>query len=366
MEFRRNASERRRRVLIEENLQESGSSTAAARSNDQQTPLHNYSDGAQRTRQPHLTDLLPKRPWTLSVLGLSGLSVIAGVIALYGVSFVQPFSPAISSLAALDLGRADSLAGWFSAAALLGGCNLAVIIYLLRRHRVDDYRGRYRVWIWFAALLLLSSIEVIAGLRHIVGQLVHDFSPMGERFTPQVWSVLIVVFFGSITLIRAAIEVRRSRGSSSMLAMTFVCYAFVALDSALYVFPASEFHTLIDGSCLLLGHLALVSTLVIYARFVYLDAHGHLAVRARKPRAAKKVKEPKTTKADADRPSKQAETRRRSDLEVEGSEKKPSATITAANRPIRIDPPIPVTSDNGERKLSKAERKKLRREMRSA
>ena len=57
-------------------------------------------------------------------------------------------------VAALDLAAKGSLGCWFSSLLLLAAAAVAILVYAVRRHRTDDYQGRYRIWLWAAGLLV--------------------------------------------------------------------------------------------------------------------------------------------------------------------------------------------------------------------
>ena len=51
-----------------------------------------------------------------------------------------------------------SLASWFASTLLMWTAAGAVLTFLIRRHRTDDYRGSYYVWLWATIALVLASI----------------------------------------------------------------------------------------------------------------------------------------------------------------------------------------------------------------
>ena len=92
MEFRQagQRGERRRRVLIDEMaatpLAADGEAPcarteAAAQSSVEQ---RNYADAALASHQARITDVIPTRRWTLTALLFTGLTIIAGLEAVYG------------------------------------------------------------------------------------------------------------------------------------------------------------------------------------------------------------------------------------------------------------------------------------------
>ena len=61
----------------------------------------------------------------------------------------------------------------------------AVLIYTLRRHRLDDYGGRYRLWLWAAACWFVMSMDEactlhegfkLRFLRDVLGEHVASFT----------------------------------------------------------------------------------------------------------------------------------------------------------------------------------------------
>ena len=48
---------------------------------------------------------------------------------------------AAGRITALEFGTKGSLAGWFSSLVLLAASLVAVVVYTVRRHRMDDYHG---------------------------------------------------------------------------------------------------------------------------------------------------------------------------------------------------------------------------------
>ena len=68
-------------------------------------------------------------------------------------------------LAMFDLPAAGSLGTWFSSLLLLAATMVALVVYGIRRHKTDDYHGRYRIWLWAALGMLLTATDVAANLH---------------------------------------------------------------------------------------------------------------------------------------------------------------------------------------------------------
>ena len=172
MEFRRGGHRdvRRRRALIDE--PDTALATASRESSrpsgadaSPSEPARRYSDAALSPRQPRVIDLIPIRRWTNLVLAALLLSGAAGIEALYGHLALENTAFDVSQLPAIDLSERGSVATWFSSAMLAACALFGLLTYQLRRHRVDDYRGRYRMWCWVIPMFLLASVDQVAGVQ---------------------------------------------------------------------------------------------------------------------------------------------------------------------------------------------------------
>src|SRR5690242_18669335 len=160
-------SDRRRRVLKEEVLSASGARTAHRNANtyaNEDAPR--YSDAAGVENHPQVTDFVPRRYGTIAMLVFFGAVLTTASAAAH--YFVLPiltdqgmYTPAF------DLAAQGSLASWLAAVILFVASAFCVMTYSLRRHRIDDYRGRYRVWMAAAVMCLVASANSVAGLHQV-------------------------------------------------------------------------------------------------------------------------------------------------------------------------------------------------------
>jgi hypothetical protein len=305
MEFRRSGQggERRRKVLLEESSSDlSAARDAAAQPNKASKSdaiAKAYALAAVEVSETRVADLLPTRVYGICVLLLCGLTAIAGVELLYTFlpDWLAKFGAAGAS--ALDVSARGSLCGWLSS-VLLGMCAvLAVMVYIIRRHKMDDYRGRYRLWLWAAAGLMLASIDAIAGLRGIVDVVAVYFSRMRLVNQPTGWSMTAIALFGGLLGVRVLIDLWRSRAATAMLLLAGLGYAGAA---ALIAFPPRLTPMLAAISLsvsVLVSHLVLCGALMLYARHVLLEARGLISVKKKekaKPKAKKATRETKDGK----------------------------------------------------------------------
>jgi hypothetical protein len=366
MEFRRTGhrDERRRRVLIEERRgatirrESAGAKTRRADSHDERQPnrCQGYSSAAVDSQQPPVTCLIPKRPWTLTVLVLSGLTVLAAVHFLYLKVFLTASASQQAVLHALDVAAAGSLRGWCSSLFLLVAAAGSLMAYAIRRHRLDDYRGRYRIWLWTILVCSAASIDAATGLHEALGQWLVDVTRTPLYGDGSIWWMLVfaVIFGGAI--VRLGVEMRGSLMAS--FAMLLACTGYVAGGLI-------ELHLLLDGwgllaelaqsSSVMAAHLSIALAVLMYCRHIHREAHAELSAK------------------DAGSDDAHGATRR---VRTKSRRKDASVRIDAAhetpNKKSKADPEVEeilvdldeLDQANEQRAMSKSERRRLRKENR--
>jgi len=300
--------DRRRRLLAEDLMANSSppsqdSSGTSVRNGE--PPAHkseNYGDAEFLQTQRRLTDLIPRRLISYLLLLKVGLAAIGGLIALY--VWIPGLLRDTHRPAMAELGNYGSLGNWFASLLLLTASLLAIIIYGVRRHKVDDYHGHYHVWLWAAACWFLMATDVAANLHECLQKVMISLSGSRIAGDGSVWwvvpTILIVGSVGS----RVLIDMRASRLSSLALILAATAYvtalvAFfhgITLQSEVYEF------LLIEG-VLLAGHLFLAISMGLHARYVILDAEGALPRRSAKKKAEKKKLAKKSSEKKTDEPA---------------------------------------------------------------
>lgn len=287
--------ERRRRVLLDEQSLSAGPATspsasrAANRSSDgnaENASRRPYGDDVLRGRQLRVTDLLPIRIWKLALLFVMSMTSVAALIALHVQ--VDDWSPMVGreNLAAIDMSQAGSLASWFSTMVLAVASVGSLLVYAIRRHRTDDYRGRYRAWMWTSVALMAASLSAGTNLHLAIrGVLVRvtGMSPGGDGSLW--WMMLYAVVFGALG-VRIMIEMRRCRSALVASSLAALAYA-LAIAATLTGASAAAVHQIGQAASLLLGHVGALVAVCLYARYVILEAQGQLAVRPAKPKPTK-------------------------------------------------------------------------------
>ncbi|MGQ9576612.1 MAG: hypothetical protein ACUVUC_14985 [Thermoguttaceae bacterium] len=244
-----------------------------------------YGDATFLDRQPRPTDLIPTRlAWFLLGLVLGG-ALIAGLEALH------VWMPRIAQwtgsaqVRAFDLSARGSLAGWCSSMLLALAALVALIVYSVRRHKADDYRGHYRVWLWAAGLWLVLSIDTTAGLHGGFARVMVRLTGTPLFGDGSAWWVVAYGFVLGGIGTRLLADMLPCRLSTLALASAFSCYA----GAAAVRFGASEYipyridPVMLSRGMVLSGNLLVLVSMGLHARYVILDAEGLIPHRARRP-----------------------------------------------------------------------------------
>ena len=352
-------------------------------------PIRAYPASVLAEQQPRVTDLLPVRPLWVAVAVLLALTGIATIEAIHVHAVMLSLESGQKHLAALDASQRGSLAAWYSSLLMAVAAISAVAVFGIRAHRVDDYRGRYRVWLWAAAALAWLSLDCATGVRDALGlglnliagrQLLSGSLQNACTFT---WIAVYGLVFGTLGL-RLAAEVWPSRLSFATLIVASIGYLVSgALQLGMLRAPAWMIPGTVESLMPMLAHLLLVTAVGLYSRHVYLDATGRLKVhidsdRKRKAKSRAKLKVVKADKADESKPAmagtatgKPANESVRFGSSTTNPSAKPGAAISKSNvtAPQHDEEDDDDDSADGDN-LSKSERRRLkklaRREQRRA
>jgi hypothetical protein len=251
----------------------------------------------------------------------------------------------------------------------------AVLVYVVRRHRTDDYRGGYRIWLWAAAWMMVMSADAVARLRDAWrAAAVAQFGWTGPGNGIVWWAVPCALAAATIG-VRLFLDMRDSRASTAWLCLAGPTWSlgevFMAIRPA---FGDALPFDLIAAGCSFAGQWCLFVAMSWHARHVVLDASGGLRVRKKKKsrRNAAATEQSSATSRSATGSADQSKSRPAPSTTSAVVAKSPVAKTNAAAAESTLATKLTFggraaneTSRDGGH-LSKAERKKLKRDMRRA
>ncbi|MDA0660422.1 MAG: hypothetical protein O3C60_16495 [Planctomycetota bacterium] len=176
----------------------------------------------------------------------------------------------------LDLHRVDSLATWMYTVTLWLCVGWAAFLYQLRRHRIDDYRGRYRLWVWLAVLWGLASFDVVVGMHDTCRALANRY--LAQGVLPE-WasSGNLYMVIGLPLGIRLGREVWECRTARFTFAAAFVCYALALVPGFSEWILQQDLSVAVAGivpALPLWGNWLVWTTCATFARHIRLEMEG--------------------------------------------------------------------------------------------
>ena len=346
---------RRRRVLNEEVL-----SAGTLPNRDLACPpgdTPRYGVGANIENHPQVTDLVPRR--FRSVALILGIGISVGALAEMASYYSESLSELLPTISAEEITSvfANRLVAWTSAAMLLFTAGYTRLVFLLRRHRVDDVRGRYRIWKTAGWAAIALSLNAVVGGHVLFARALGSLTG---------WSVLpgnagfwlaAALLLGGGLLLKLIIDTAECRGAMSTYVLASICFFVAGVNSAGWSpdWAAAMPDTM--GRILpMSGNLLLLVGTLLYARYVTLDVQGLIEhdTAPESPRL---------------NPATSAQETVAEELSVE-VEKLPEAPSIAAAAAISADDSDWVDGSEEEpeghshstRRLSKAEKKRLRKQ----
>ena len=178
--------------------------------------------GEARTMAAYGPEAHPERqkgPATLLPTGLGGFAgaailILLPMAAVLALGAAEPvfgrtilasqgrFARTIAAAAGcLDPRSMQSLAGWLAQVSLGVATAVALIVRLMRRHRRDDYNGRYRAWGWLAGLFVITACAGLVPIGRLVGAAFADatgvtLGPGGIGW----WIALATIAYAAVAL----------------------------------------------------------------------------------------------------------------------------------------------------------------------
>lgn len=394
----RRTGERRRRVVMDEALQtpaDSSTESTAARSEPGKSKRsRQYSRNADRRNLPRCADFIPVS--RISVLGgwcliLTCLLILNLAYGFIGSKTIERF-PLTSE--AFGFGP-RSLATWLKVNSWSTAGLVCLVIFSIRQHRSNDFRGTYRLWRWLAVGCVLLSLGALVDFAGMFSEWTAALT--GKSLDQSGTLVISLQLFTVVVVgVRLLFELRSSRGATALAsAAVACCIAAFLMQHAEVGASLQSNREFVAGNLWLWTAALSLMCLVTYARFVILHASGAIYVpeksvsRKKKKRSAKgkakskaKPKKSSKTSAEADdddeseeesswsAEKEEDEAEEESDEEEESKSKSGysaplSGKMKSSGRSASSDEDEDEESDESSTSgLSRAERKRLKREQR--
>lgn len=361
--------DRRRRVLTEDvkgPAKEGDSETAAAGGAALRKVRRkaNYGDAKFMDGQPRITDLVPTRISFVLLWMLLGVAILAGLEALYAWMPDLAAHTTDGRVAAFDLDSEGSLGAVFSSATLAAAGLVTLIVFSVRRHKQDDYAGRYRVWLWAALCWFVMAVDESASLHEGFKEMMTWVSGTRLVGDGSLWWVAAYTLVLGIVGLRLVLDMRVCWSSTAVFVIAGLCYAASVVVQMQGVLPETgAVGVMVEEGLEIAGNLFLLLSMTLHARYVILESQGLLPERKKKS---------KGDSADKDGDARRSRRKREEEDEktTTSTPSRQEAVTTASRGSLLSSSRTQLRTDSQgstsqpHTRLSKAERKAARRQQR--
>ena len=365
--------DQRRRLVVSWNR----SAATPSSSQPETQRLADYSPEALPEHQPSLATLLPAGLGGFAMTAACLLALLAATVGVglweavaggpvFGRNATRFAATLASARRCLDVQSLVSLGGWLAQICLIVATATALIVRLMRRHRRDDYQGRYRAWGWLAGLFALTACAGQVPLGDLFAAFVSDATGITLGPDGMGWWVLTAgLLYGAVGL-WGVLPLHERAATGIWLSLCFAAWAASAacgwvVQGQTLPGQAVEGRTLeaVGSTCWMAGAVLAAIAMLAAARTVLREVRG-LPARssAGKPATvadtAQNARKAAAVEADDDRAT-PVETHRDED-DARRQRQGHTVFVDAADGSEADD-----DLEQSGRHLSKAERKRLRK-----
>ena len=275
----RRSADRRRRVLYQTHAAPETTSPATRRDAEMMRAARQEAKVfGSRVRQP-----LRGRWFSLVPVSSLSITFVAGTLVLVAVvlTFLHHLATTWPQLAyreavarPLLIHRSDSFASSWMTLVLLLATGTSLLVYQLRRHRSDDYRGHYRLWRLTLVVLFLGAVSSTVSLVSWFGALMDIVVGDRAALSGENWLRLLLDVAGIILAMRLVAEVYRCRTAlvATLASATLLTFSEAAAWNMVQIdTPAKS--TLVTAAPMLAFTSFLIAT-TAYLRLLYRQARN--------------------------------------------------------------------------------------------
>ncbi len=244
-----------------------------------------YSQAVRRACQQRLVQLIPVRSGSLWF-------VIGGLWALWATLLIAHYFVHIRSATIsqqwpisflVHLRSTHGIAHWLGSQLWMLTAVASLMIFQLRKHKLDDYRAKYRLWAILAVAALVSSLDVSSSGLYLLGKSLDPWTI--REFGYSGWTVVLATFATLVGILglRLCSELKVAPFSVVFWLVGLFSWAGSALiGTGLIISPWSQPVTdLVVGGAWLGGILAVFLAAGIFLRHIYIEAQQRFILRNR-------------------------------------------------------------------------------------
>jgi len=283
---RRESGQSRRRRVLYQTTRDSTPETAAERRSaerlrEARRPTASYGSHVNRRLRGRWFSLVPVSRTAMSICGILvfGSALLLTLLHFAAVSWL-PLASNEELARPFRLDRSDSFGSWARAFFLAAGSATALLIYQLRRYKVDDYTGSYRIWRSVIVLVAILSVDSICHLVPWLGAMIDAGFGKRMALSGADWIRIVLTVGGGALALRLVAEVRRSKLALAMTLVALVAFAIPLLSHWKLIDTSQMRGWMLWTSSPLIASAALWISFGGYLRMLFREVRGFDAERA--------------------------------------------------------------------------------------
>lgn len=219
----RRSHDRRRRVLYSGGIEPASRSAAERRRVEQlrqaRRPVARYGQRVQRRLQARWYSIVPVRSRTYWLASATVLTVAVTLVIAHVASIRMEWIRDHGDISRpLRLDRSDSFGRYFQTTLFLYASGISLLIYQLRRYRLDDYQGAYRLWRTVLVMTLIGGVNSACGLIDWSGATIDAVVGRRLALSGSDWIRMITSMGLTLLSIRVLVDIRQNRFAVATLA----------------------------------------------------------------------------------------------------------------------------------------------------
>ncbi len=290
----------RRKRILRENLpvEDEGASNTSVRarsrrnvevSDEDDEPTRRrsagYSQDVRRACQHRLVQLIPVRRRAYLTTIIASCLIPAVLLLTHYWIYVNGYLPWYGQPLAvlLDASHPRGIAAWLSGQVWLLCLASTLLTFQLRRHKLDDYTGDYRLWFWLVSTCVVGSLDSTTRVIDIFGDALNRWSLLNLGWTgPAVVQATLATLIGMLG-VRLCSELKSVPTSLVFWLVGLVAWAgSAALGQELLKLEISiQFRIWLRSALWLGGLTAIWLASLSYLRVVYIEAQRRFLLRGR-------------------------------------------------------------------------------------
>jgi hypothetical protein len=244
-----------------------------------------YSQAVRRTCQQRLVQLIPIRPGALALVLTIMWAVWGSLLLAHYLCHVRGNDSGRSGLLILqlfDIRSPHSIANWMTCQLWTLTAIVSWMIFRIRQHKLDDYRAKYRIWIFLAGVALFSSFDAATSALYLLGQSIDGWTRKEIGYGG--WPLVLASYASLIALM--ALKLSNELKATPMAVvfwfgglLSWACAALLGTGLLKLQWQQGTID-LVVGGCWLGGVLLVFQSAGVFLRHCYLHAQKRFVERA--------------------------------------------------------------------------------------